>query len=503
MTSNTPPAKGLALRYKCEPLSGLAKPATVVFLPSGPDALDRQEELSALRPLVQPHLASGAFKGGFLDALPLYAAPDSWLVLVGLDRLEDLGEGRLLEAAAKAGKALAGLRVKEATVCLPPLPHGSVKTLELTALGLILALSPRATLKTSAPEPPALKSVTLQTLSASNFIDRAKNVLARAEQMALAQLEARRLTDMPADAMHPEALAAEAVALGKAKILKVTVWDERKLAAEGAGGILAVGRGSARPPRLVAMEYQGAAGLGGDPPVVLVGKGVTFDSGGLCLKPAENMSLMKSDMAGAAAVLAIMGAAAAMRLPKRLVGLTPLAENMTGSSAYRPGDIVTTLSGQTVEVVNTDAEGRMLLADALALAVKRKPAAIIDIATLTGACSVALGDKVAGLFCDDPKLRQAVQEAGQAVGESYWHLPMVDAYEENLKSDLADFRQAASRAGGAIHAALFLRRFVKREIPWAHLDIAGTGRAARETPSCPEGATGFGVRTILKLLADG
>jgi leucyl aminopeptidase len=370
-------------------------------------------------------------------------------------------------------------------------------------MGLTLALSSRPTYKTAPPEAHLLKSVTLLTTSASNFIDRAKNVISRAESIAKAQLEARRLTETPADRLHPEALAAEAVALGKAKILKVTVWDEKKLEAEGAGGILAVGRGSARPPRLVTMEYQGAAGLGSDPPVVLVGKGVTFDSGGICLKPSENMARLKGDMAGAAVVLAVMGAAAAMRLPKRLIGITPLAENMPDGAAYRPGDVVSTLSGQTVEIVNTDAEGRLLLADALTLAQRREPAAIIDIATLTGACHVALGDKIAGLFCSERKLRIAIMEASQAVGESFWPLPLYDPYDDNLKSDLADFAQAASRAGGAIHAALFLRRFVKKSVPWAHLDIAGTARAAKDAPSCPEGATGFGVRTILKMLADG
>ena len=491
------------LKYKCEPLAGPIRPATVVFLPAGADALERCEDLVRLKSLVQPHLSSGAFAGGHLDSLPLCASPDSWLVLCGLGRLEELSEARLLEAAAKAGQMLSSLKCKEATVCLPPLPHGAAKTLELAAMGLTLALAPRATLKTTPPEAAPLKAVTLLTPSASNFIDRAKSVISQAEIIAKAQLEARRLTELPADRLGPQEMAEAAVALGKAKLLKVTVWDERKLAAEGAGGLLAVGQGSARPARLVAIEYQGAAGLSASPPVVLVGKGVTFDIGGLCLKPSENMHLMKTDMAGAAAVLSIMGAAAALKLPKRLVGLIPLAENMTGGGAYRPGDVVTMLSGETVEIVNTDAEGRLILADALALANRRGPSAVIDVATLTGACQVALGDKVAGLFCDDRALRESIMAASRAVGESYWQLPLVEDYEDNLKSHLADFKQAASRAGGAIHAALFLRRFLKRGTPSAHMDIAGTGRASKSSPSCPEGATGFGVRTILKLLADG
>jgi leucyl aminopeptidase len=491
------------LKYKCEPLGGPPKPAAAVFLPSGNDALERLDGLSALRALIQPHLASGAFKGAHLEVLPLWTAPDGWLVLVGLGPLEALSEARLLEAAAKAARTLSSLRVKEAVVVLPPPHTSSVKTLELTATGLALAAGTRASLKTSRTEPWPLKTATLQTLSASDFVDRAKNVLARAEAMAAAQIEARRLADWPASELTPEAMAAEAAAMGKARMLKVTIMDEADLKREGAGGILAVGQGSVHPPRLVAVEYQGAAGLAKAPATVLVGKGVTFDSGGLCLKPAENMSHMKTDMAGAAAVLAVMGAAAALKIPKRVVGLMPLAENMPGGSAYRPGDVVRTLSGQTVEIVNTDAEGRLLLADALALARRRNPSAVIDIATLTGACQVALGDKVAGLFCSDRTLRRGLMDAGQSVGEAFWPMPLVDEYDDNLKSEIADFKQAASRAGGAIHAALFLRRFTDRSTPWAHLDICGPARSSKDAPACPEGATGFGVRTLIKLLSEG
>jgi leucyl aminopeptidase len=492
------------LRYKCEPLGGPVKPAAAVFLPAGADSAARCcGELSALRPLIQPHLSSGAFKGGHLDVLPLWTPQDCWLVLVGLGPLESLGEARLLEAAAKAGRTLASLRVKEAVVVLPMPVTSSVKTLELAATGLALAAGPRPALKSSKPEPWPVKTVTLQTLSASNFVDRAKNVLARAEAMAAAQLEARRMTEWPASELTPEAMAAEAAAMGKARMLKVKILGPPELEKEGAGGVLAVGRGSVHAPRLVVAEYQGAAGLAKEPATVLVGKGVTFDSGGLCLKPQENMRLMKTDMAGAAAVMAVMGAAAALRLPKRLVGLLPLAENMPSGSAYRPGDVVKTLSGQTVEIVNTDAEGRLLLADALAMARRFNPSAVIDVATLTGACQVALGDKVAGLFCGDRTLRRALMDAGEAVGEAFWPMPLVGEYEEDLKSDIADFRQAASRSGGAIHAALFLRRFVDRSVPWAHLDICGTARSSKDAPSCPEGATGFGVRTLIKLLADG
>ncbi|MDR1656221.1 MAG: leucyl aminopeptidase [Deltaproteobacteria bacterium] len=493
----------MIFKYKCEPFNGPVKPATVVFLPIGPDSIDRTDGLASFRLLIQPHLTSGAFKGQHLEALPLFGSQDTWLVIIGLGPLEKLTEAGLLAAAAQAGQTLNKLRVKEAVVSLPSLAFGSIKTLELICTGFKLSLEPRGEYKSVKSEPqPIIKNITFQTPSASDFIDRSKSVLTRAETLATAQLEARYLTDGPAQEFTPEALAAQAVEAGSTKMFKVTVWDESKLEIEKAGAILAVGRGSVNRPRMVILEYQGAAGLAKDSSTVLIGKGVTFDSGGLCLKPAENMNLMKTDMAGAAAVLAILKAAATLKLPQRLVGLLPLAENMPSGSAYRPGDIVTTMSGQTVEIVNTDAEGRLILADALTLAHKYNPARIIDLATLTGACQVALGERCAGLFCDHPQLLKSLQTAGKDAGEHFWPMPFVEEYEDNLKSDLADFKQAGSRAGGAINAALFLRRFVTKNIPWAHLDIAGTARNTKARPGCPEGATGFGVRTILKMLTE-
>jgi leucyl aminopeptidase len=343
-----------------------------------------------------------------------------------------------------------------------------------------------------------LKTITFQSLGAKDPIDKPQHSISRADMASLAQLEARRLSDMPPNLLYPETFADEARRVAMRAKLKVTVWDQDKLAQEGAGGILAVGSGSHRPPFLIVLEYQGKGQS--RQPWALVGKGVTFDSGGLCIKSAEGMAQMKSDMAGAAAVLSTVAAAAELRLPRPLVAVIPLAENMTGGGAWRPGDVVRTLSGQTVEIVNTDAEGRMILADALSIAQKYKPARLIDIATLTGACQVALGPSVAGLFANDDGLADAVLAAGLEAGEDYWRMPLYPAYEDELKSEIADFRHMGSRAGGAINAALFLQRFVRPGLPWAHLDIAGTARRQKKTPSCPEGATGFGTRTLLKLL---
>ncbi|MDR1546318.1 MAG: leucyl aminopeptidase [Deltaproteobacteria bacterium] len=486
------------LKYLAEALAGPLRPGLILFLRSGAQALADRPELAAFQPLVQPHLTTGAFKGGFLDFLPLHVQ-DGWLLLIGLGDLASLTEERLLEAGAKAAKRAAALNLREVFLALPPLAYEPDQTLELLTVGAQLGLDERGQWKSGPPEPSPLKQLTVVNPTNRALTVKPKEALKRAAIMAEAQIRARRLSDQPACELTPEGMAQEALALGLALKLKVSVWDEKKLAAERAGGLLAVGRGSVHPPRLVTLEYQGRPG-GAGPLTALVGKGVTFDSGGLCLKSQENMGAMKTDMAGAAAVLAVVGAAAAARLPVRLAGLLPLAENMPDGAAFRPGDVATMLSGQTVEIVNTDAEGRLLLADALTAAQRLKPDRLIDVATLTGACQVALGERCAGLFCDDQRLREAIIDSGREVGESCWPLPLFEPYEENLKSGLADFRQAASRAGGAIHAALFLRKFVPKGLPWAHLDIAGTGRRSLKVPSGPEGATGFGVRTLFKLL---
>jgi leucyl aminopeptidase len=210
---------------------------------------------------------------------------------------------------------------------------------------------------------------------------------------------------------------------------------------------------------------------------------------------------MKGDMSGAAAVLSLTAAASELNLPLRLLGFLPLAENLLGGSAFRPGDVVASLSGLTVEVTNTDAEGRLILADALSLAQRYRPYCLIDVATLTGACAVALGDNCAGVFSNHDYLRDDIIKAGREVGEDFWPLPLYEPYQEILKSDLADIKNWGARSGGAITAALFLKKFVNDELPWAHLDVAGVARKSKSSPSCPEGPSGFGARTLLKFLA--
>jgi leucyl aminopeptidase len=488
-------------KYKSGHINGPTKPGTSIFLLEGDPTLEGRPELASFRRCLASFLSGGGFKGSWLEGVSLYLPLDDvWLTVTGLGKKEELSEARILEAGADAAARLSRAGLKEGTVVLPPLAEYPVeKVLEMLVTGARLALEKPAGYKSVPPDPQTVKSLTFIHLGSKDPLAHPQQTVNRSELMAASQLEARRLSDMPPNLLYPESFAEEAKRVAMKAKLKITVWEAEKIAAEGAGGIMAVGSGSRRPPVLIILEYPGRAsstkGL-----TALVGKGITFDSGGLCIKPADGMLTMKSDMSGAAVVLSVISAAAEMKLAHPLVGVIPLAENMPGGAAYRPGDVVTMLSGQTVEVTNTDAEGRMVLADALAVAQKFRPARIIDIATLTGACGVALGPKVAGIFCDTDEFSSEIEYCGLTSGEDFWRLPLYRTYSDELKSEVADFRHAAGRGGGAIIAALFLQKFVKPDVAWAHLDIAGTARSSKRTPSCPEGSTGFGVRTLLRLL---
>jgi leucyl aminopeptidase len=268
------------------------------------------------------------------------------------------------------------------------------------------------------------------------------------------------------------------------------------------GALLGVGQGSARPPRLVVMEWKGAKAKNAQP-VAFIGKGVTFDTGGISIKPADGMWDMKWDMAGAAVVIGLMKALAGRKAKVNAVGVVGLVENMPSGAAQRPGDIVTSISGQTIEVLNTDAEGRLVLADALWYCQDRfKPKFMIDLATLTGAIIIALGHENAGLFSNNDELANRIVAAGKAVGEPVWRLPLGEAYDKLMDSDAADIKNiSGSRDAGSITAAQFLQRFVNA-VPWAHLDIAGTAWSKKDAPTVPKGATGFGLRLLDRLVAD-
>ena len=323
--------------------------------------------------------------------------------------------------------------------------------------------------KPSAPAAPGLATVRLLCASADQAVLQA--ALARGAAIGQGVTLARECANRPGNHCTPTYLAEEARRLGKSHGLKVQVLERKDIEKLGMGSFLAVARGSAEPPKFIVAQWQGGAKK--QAPIVLVGKGITFDTGGISLKPAAEMDEMKFDMGGAASVLGTLRALAQMKAKVNVVGLIAATENMPGGKAVKPGDVVTSLSGQTIEILNTDAEGRLILCDALTYAERFKPAAVIDIATLTGACVIALGHQRSGLFCPNDALAEELQRAGDNALDPCWRMPVDEEYDEALKSSFADMANVGPRAGGAITAAMFLKRFAGK-YPWAHLDIAGT-----------------------------
>lgn len=335
----------------------------------------------------------------------------------------------------------------------------------------------------------------VSSLSAAAFKDAARLALATVKGVRLC----RDLVNEPPMSLTPSALASEAKKMCAEEGLDCTVITPEEMEKRGMGGLLAVGGGSANPPRLIHMIYRPPSAKGARK-VAIVGKGITFDSGGLSLKPADSMKGMKMDMAGAAAVIGAMKAVSAAAPRAEVHGIVASAENMTGPAAYRPDDIVTPMNGKTVEIGNTDAEGRVVLADALSYAVELGAKEIVDLATLTGACVVALGVNTAAVMGNSPEVVKKILRSAAVAGESVWELPLSDDLRKDIESDVADIKNVGGRAGGAITAALFLEHFVS-ETPWAHLDIAGPAFADKGNDWQPKGATGFGVRTLLGYLS--
>ena len=349
-------------------------------------------------------------------------------------------------------------------------------------------------------EGPLKQPVQRVVLAAMGDATGRKPALDRALAVAGASWTSRTLALVPANEKTPQWLADQAAEVAGRAGLKVAVWNEKKLAAEGFGGIVGVGQASASPPRLVRLDYTPRKGARKAPHVVLVGKGITFDTGGLSIKPKEAMASMKRDMTGAGVVLAVMEALAAVDCPVRVTGLLPLAENSISGNSLRPGDVIRHYGGRTSEVTNTDAEGRLVLADAMAYAVAElSPDVLVDVATLTGAMKVALGQRTGGFFATDDALASSLRVASLAAGEPLWRMPLVADYEDRLSSPVADADNAPKGPGGAIHAALFLQHFTGG-LPWAHLDVASVGDSPVDELEYTKGATGFGARALLHWL---
>ena len=339
---------------------------------------------------------------------------------------------------------------------------------------------------------------TLRVIVSKGALAHAKRDGARGKILADATNYARQIGNQPGNYIYPAKLAEEARKLAKQKKLRVTVLDEKALLAGKFGGLLAVGSGSARPPRLIILEHRG--GKPGQAPIALVGKAITFDTGGISIKPSADMEEMIFDKSGGVAVLGAMAAIADLKIKRNIIGIIASAENMPGSNAYRPGDIVTIYDGKHVEVNNTDAEGRMVLADAISYARKKIGAsAIVDLATLTGAVGVALGNSVAGLWSTSDDLKNQLLDAAKKSGEKFWHMPLFPEYEEQIKSEVALIKNSSGRLAGSCTAATFLRTFAEKT-PWAHLDIAYTASLGSDRSDLARGATGFGIRTLAELV---
>ena len=467
--------------------------ALVMFLTEGGAGSGSAAEIDAATGGLVSRLATaGELAGKRYECVPILAAPGlkaGQLVVVGLGRREEVDAGVLYRAAATAARHLAGRpRGKVAFVA-----DGSWTSLQTeqavagAAVGMVGQDLYRAEKRRT-------------RFGSTVWLVASPEDVGRGAVIAEGVNLARRLVNTPPDELYPQTFSEEAAAVAGRTGMDVDIWDEDHLAREGCRAILAVGRGSSRSPRMVILRYRGPGARDGQPDLALVGKGVTFDSGGLSLKPSDSMLTMKCDMSGGAAVLAAAATIAALKLPVNLVAAIGLVENMTGPAAYKLGDVITARSGTTIEIHNTDAEGRVVLADVLDVVRGLKPRRIIDAATLTGACVVALGNDVAGLFTNDQACCDDIARAARAVGEPVWQLPMYAEYDDQIKSEVADIKNVGDgRWGGAITAAKFLERFVGG-IPWTHVDIAGPAFAEKPRPWIDGGGTGFLVRPLVELV---
>lgn len=413
------------------------------------------------------------------------------VILLGIGKRDKFSESAFTLAAAKAARAARQIKRDAFAIVLPDAISVSALS-DAATQGALMGLHVYTDFLSEDAKPFTINQITILSDSA----DEAKSGITNGQLLAAANLRVRHLVDTPSNLKNPQTLAAEAEKIAEEHHLTCEIWDEARLQEERMGAFWAVGMGSANPPRLIRLEHC-PAGMKNEKPLVLVGKGVTYDTGGYSLKPSTSMDTMKDDMGGAAVVLAVMEAVGKEKPNRRIIGLIGSVENMVSDRAQRPGDIVRARNGKTIEVLNTDAEGRLVLADVLSLASELNPAAIIDLATLTGAIGIALGDEAAGLFSNDDALSKVLFEAGMQTGEKVWRFPMWEEYESHMKGKNTDLKNTGKeRRAGSISAAIFLQNFVGENIPWAHLDIAAVTYLREDTGLSQYGATGFGARLI-------
>jgi leucyl aminopeptidase len=445
-------------------------------------------------------LLRGAFAGKLYEQLFTPISGDRWkprsALWVGLGPRTELTAEQLRRVATIGGLAARQRRFGRIALLARWSPAVPVsRAVQALAEGAVLANYEGTSYKTSDDSIAWLDRVEIRAAR-----DADAKAAERGRVLAECTNVARALSNEPGNVLTPREFADRAAKLARAADLKVEILDEKKIAALKMGMLMGVARGSSEPPRLVVLRYEPKkaahkAVLG------LVGKGITFDTGGISIKPSENMDKMKDDMSGGAAVLCAMMAVARLRAPVRCIGIIPTTENMPGGRAMKPGDILTSAEGKTVEVLNTDAEGRLILGDAMWYARSLGVTHLVDVATLTGACVVALGKTTSGLFGRPATWVEQVRRASERAGDRSWPMPLFDDYKDLLKSDIADFTNTGGRAGGAISAAVFLKEFAG-DLPWVHMDIAGTAWAEEPRPYQPKGATGVGVRTLAELALD-
>ncbi|MBI4266388.1 MAG: leucyl aminopeptidase [Acidobacteria bacterium] len=445
--------------------------------------------------------ARGEFRGKAFDVLvtPVRGWKATRVALIGMGPRGEFALDQLRRAAIAGGLAARQRRMTRVAIVQRSgtgLP--SERAAQAMAEGVVLANFDAAPYKTTEPPVVWLEEVALRVDGESPALARAVD---RGRVLGECSNLARELCNEPGNSLTPRVFADRARAMATAAGLKVEVLDETRIAELRMGLLLGVARGSQEPPWLIVLRHEPDRAIDG-PVLGLVGKGVTFDTGGISIKPAENMDKMKDDMAGGAAVLGAMAAISRLRAPVRCVAVIPTTENMPGGRAIKPGDILTSAEGKTVEVLNTDAEGRLILGDGVWYARQLGATHLVDVATLTGACVVALGKTTTGLFGRPDSWVEQVRRASDRAGDRSWPMPVFDDYKELLKSEIADFTNTGGRAGGAITGALFIKEFTG-DLPWTHMDIAGTAWAEDAKPYQPKGPTGVAVRTLAELALDG
>jgi leucyl aminopeptidase len=476
---------------------GYESPLLAVAVPRGDLSSSVADLDGAAGGVIERLIASGDFTGKKDETAILYpSGTASRVLLVGLGKLEEIDRGGLRRAAAVAAKRARSLGVPRAAFYLPPESRGKVdpgEAAQAIAEGLAQGVWQYNEMKKPGEDrKPSLDRVDILALDSATATKEGHRLGAA---IGAGQTFARSIQVLPGNICTPTYLANAAQELAQRHGFGITVLDRAAIQSENMGALLAVAQGSAEEPRFIAIEYRGVSG----PPIVLVGKGVTFDTGGISIKPAQNMEDMKYDMSGAAAVLGTFETLGRLKPKVHVVGLIPSTENMPSGNALKPGDVITSHMGKTIEVINTDAEGRLILCDALSYARRYQPAAVIDIATLTGAIVIALGHTAAGVMGNDDQLVEEIRLAGERAGERVWPLPLWEDYRELMKSDIADVKNAGGRPAGSISAGWFLREFVDG-FPWAHLDIAGTAYSDREDPTRVKGPTGMGVRLFTEFV---